>query len=267
MLKEIGMSILQDFEWEILSDIINQMNCIKGLDDVRLLFLQKLKKLIDYDFAEFSLGEVQHAHIKLVDPVVVSNFSKSFEDAFMKKYESRYGEMDYVRWIFSNYESVVYRESDLINEAVRKKAPFYIEYLEPHGLIYLAGISIVEKGGFVGGITFYNTQMKKDFSDRDLYILKQLLPHLEQRFQSIEEIEVHKHREQKKMQPYQLTARECEMLQHICRGLSNLEIAEKNSISVTTVKKHINNIFMKTGVKSRTQLITMFLDQNDRGES
>ena len=38
-------------------------------------------------------------------------------------------------------------------------------------------------------------------------------------------------------------------------GLSNREIAERYSISASTVKTHIENIFRKLGVNSRTQAI------------
>lgn len=258
------MSILKENEWEFLSDIINQINCAEGIDNVRLIFLQKVKKLINYDFAEFSLGEVYSStYLKLVDPVVVSDFPKSFEDEFMNKYEAYFGEIDYVKWIFSNYESAVYRESDLLKEDMRKNSPFYIDYLEPYGLVYLAGMSIIDKGCFMGAVTFYNTQMKNDFTDRDIYILKQLLPHLENRLKELDGLSVHKHTDQKIMKRYKLTDREYEILQLICKGFNNCEIADKASICVTTVKKHINNIFTKVGVKSRAQLIALFLDKRN----
>jgi LuxR family maltose regulon positive regulatory protein len=53
-----------------------------------------------------------------------------------------------------------------------------------------------------------------------------------------------------------LSGRELEILQLICVGCSNREIAAKLFISVNTVKRHNNNIFSKMGVNSRVQLIT-----------
>ena len=46
----------------------------------------------------------------------------------------------------------------------------------------------------------------------------------------------------------------------INKGLSNQEISDKVVISVSTVKKHIYNIYNKTGVSSRGQLISLFLE-------
>ena len=52
-----------------------------------------------------------------------------------------------------------------------------------------------------------------------------------------------------------LTERELEVLQLIVDGMSNREIAEKLIIGEGTVKTHINNIYSKLDVKSRTQAI------------
>jgi DNA-binding NarL/FixJ family response regulator len=52
-----------------------------------------------------------------------------------------------------------------------------------------------------------------------------------------------------------LTKREIEILINIFNGLKNAEIAEKLFISEITVKKHLQHIFEKIGVSSRTALI------------
>lgn len=53
---------------------------------------------------------------------------------------------------------------------------------------------------------------------------------------------------------YGLTKRELEIAHLIVEGKSNREIAELLFISETTVKKHISNIFEKTGVDKRENL-------------
>jgi LuxR family maltose regulon positive regulatory protein len=54
-----------------------------------------------------------------------------------------------------------------------------------------------------------------------------------------------------------LTAREVEVLKLIKTGCSNQEIAGQLVISITTVKRHISNIYGKLGVKSRTQALAI----------
>jgi LuxR family maltose regulon positive regulatory protein len=55
--------------------------------------------------------------------------------------------------------------------------------------------------------------------------------------------------------PDSLSEREAEVLHLIAEGLSNQEIAVRLVISITTVKTHVGNIFLKLGVTSRTQAI------------
>ena len=50
-----------------------------------------------------------------------------------------------------------------------------------------------------------------------------------------------------------LTQRETQVLRHIALGLSNKEIAQSLTISVETVKEHVQNILRKIAVSDRTQ--------------
>jgi len=60
---------------------------------------------------------------------------------------------------------------------------------------------------------------------------------------------------------FEFTKRELEIIELICQGDSNQEIADRLFISLRTVKAHIYNIFTKTGVKSRIQLANLFTIQ------
>jgi LuxR family maltose regulon positive regulatory protein len=53
-----------------------------------------------------------------------------------------------------------------------------------------------------------------------------------------------------------LTEREQEVLELVAKGLSNRQIAEVLYVTIGTVKKHLNNIFGKLYVESRTQAIS-----------
>lgn len=56
-----------------------------------------------------------------------------------------------------------------------------------------------------------------------------------------------------------LTEREKEVIELLCKGNSNSEIASALSISEGTVKFHVNNILSKLGVKDRTQAVILAL--------
>jgi two-component system, NarL family, response regulator LiaR len=52
-----------------------------------------------------------------------------------------------------------------------------------------------------------------------------------------------------------LSNREYEVLQLLAKGYSNTDIAENLFLSLSTVKTHVSNLFVKMNVKSRTQAI------------
>lgn len=56
---------------------------------------------------------------------------------------------------------------------------------------------------------------------------------------------------------FSLTGREVEVVEQLYQGLSNAQIAKNLTISEGTVKIHLEHIFRKAGVKSRTALIAM----------
>lgn len=57
------------------------------------------------------------------------------------------------------------------------------------------------------------------------------------------------------LEKLQLSRREWEVLQLICKGMSNKEIAGQLFLSLSTVKTHVSNILLKLDVKSRTKAI------------
>jgi two-component system, NarL family, nitrate/nitrite response regulator NarL len=57
--------------------------------------------------------------------------------------------------------------------------------------------------------------------------------------------------------PASLTRRECEIVDLIERGLSNMEIAEKLFIQVSTVKNHVHRILEKLDVGGRREAARM----------
>ncbi len=56
---------------------------------------------------------------------------------------------------------------------------------------------------------------------------------------------------------YKLSSREMELLHDITNGLSGKNIAEKNNITLNTVKSHMTHIYNKTGTNNRMELLKL----------
>ena len=62
-----------------------------------------------------------------------------------------------------------------------------------------------------------------------------------------------------------LTERERQVLQHVFEGLANKEIADRLQVSESSVKATLQQLFAKTGVRTRSQLVRTVLE-NYKGQ-
>ena len=53
----------------------------------------------------------------------------------------------------------------------------------------------------------------------------------------------------------ELSAREMEVVEALCQGMSNKEMAESMVVSTETIKSHVSTVISKLGVKDRTQAV------------
>lgn len=64
-----------------------------------------------------------------------------------------------------------------------------------------------------------------------------------------------------------LTVREVEVLDLIARGLSNLEIAERLSVSINSTKSCIRSAYRKIGVEKREHAVRWAIDRGYGAET
>lgn len=59
-----------------------------------------------------------------------------------------------------------------------------------------------------------------------------------------------------------LTEKEEEVMQLVCEGFTNTEIAEKLIVSTHTIKAHIESIFYKLHARNRAGAVFLYCKQN-----
>jgi DNA-binding NarL/FixJ family response regulator len=63
----------------------------------------------------------------------------------------------------------------------------------------------------------------------------------------------------------ELTAKQLSIWQDLAAGYSNLEIAERHSIAINTVKSHVREILERIQVRNRTEAARLFFEQQKAG--
>lgn len=86
----------------------------------------------------------------------------------------------------------------------------------------------------------------RDFTEREVLLLKLFRPHL---------MELHERQQQRLQERPDLTARQWEILSVVATGASNAQVARALAISRGTVRKHLENVFLRLEVTSRTEAV------------
>ena len=137
----------------------------------------------------------------------------------------------------------VLRLSDLMTRPQRRALEWHSLVWKPHGIDDALRQWLPAGPGRARSV--YLERSRKNYTDRDVMLFSLLRPHLirvQTNAESRSRLEGHNG----------LTAREADVLGWIAHGKKNNEIAELLFISPHTVRKHVENIFEKLDVRTRT---------------
>jgi DNA-binding CsgD family transcriptional regulator len=123
--------------------------------------------------------------------------------------------------------------------------------------------------GFLADRWIANAFWSFDFNKISLWVgilmLLCIFPALSMKHINLAENIKHKSDDRQITLPENLTPREKQVFKLLMTKLTNDEIQDKLSISKNTLKTHIRNIYAKSGVKSRYELILKYASQKSRG--
>lgn len=137
------------------------------------------------------------------------------------------------------------------NEISSDKQRFYANYfLHSHSYKDEMVMYLYENDLPIAAIGFLKKEGETHFTNRDLWILVYLKKTIENLYL------LNRHVGPIKLS--HITAREEELLHYVCMGYKNAEIARQLYVSENTVKKHLQNLYRKLQVTSRTQLASEY---------
>jgi DNA-binding CsgD family transcriptional regulator len=141
------------------------------------------------------------------------------------------------------------RWSDLLSRRRLQRLDIYAEVGRPLGLEHTLEVWILIPDGVAGGLAFDRSD--SDFSERDVCVLDTLRPHLVQLWRNAR---LHRPAADGSFTSAAgvLTPREREVLAWVARGKTNREIATVLYLAPGTVRKHLDNVYAKLDVGSRT---------------
>ena len=132
------------------------------------------------------------------------------------------------------------RLSDLIPSRAFRQTAAYAVAMRPFGVEYELKLWLPAPTGHTRCFCFARGP-GRDFGTRDVELLRLVRPHLARL----------RARWERGPRPAQLTARERDVLELVAQGLTNREVARRLFISPGTVRKHLEHVYEKLGVRTR----------------
>jgi len=220
--------------------------------------LADLKDQIRCDYISLTRpvsGRHAYSHLQAI-PAPSDDELKAFENVDPARWEHWWA----CRW---DCQSCTYPERTGDRRSVVKPSDFYsarqwhstgmyCDYHRPHGIEHELQVCLPEPAGLSAGpgrnVRLYLYRGPgPDFSERDRAVLTLLRPHLYQAYLDAERCRHPVRR---------LTPRQTELLRLVAAGHTNTQIARRLGVTEGTVRTHLENIYERLDVSSRTAAVT-----------
>ena len=260
------MFFVKEDECLLMNEIVLGLNADANESDkkLRLSFLSRIQDLIFCDQASFYLPDPQRDNI--TDPVSL-NIDRLYLDAYERYYRNIDEAMPYIHMTRPN----TYRYTDILNGKAKQLSETYNDFFKPMGACYSQGVNLVWNNHFLGLVVLFRGIGEQDFTDRDMFILRQFQGHLSHKLyrllvggQSKNHELLNKNVLREK---YHLSEREIEIVDLVLSGHHNRDISDKLFIELSTVKTHLKRIFVKLNISSRTQILSLLMEGRARSVS
>lgn len=242
------MNLITEKDYKNILEICFFIN--EYVDNYKIQVLEKISDQLGSGFDNLTFLEAQ-VNNRLGNSIGINSVKSS-----CKKYNLLFNDKD----IFLNNlkdthsQSKVKSIEDIMSFKDYEKTSYYNDFLKKENLYYELSIPLMHKSKLVGGIGIFREKSDKPFSNKDKEIFTILSRHLSLSYYNWLNLN-NKLKYNCLKEKYGLTKTEQNIIKLVECGMTNREIANKKNISFHTVKAHVEHIFTKMQVHSRTEMI------------
>ena len=248
--------VLTEQDVRDLLTVVERCDAAGDGDIFYLDVLAGLRRLIPCEDVTFQLMDVPEQRIRLLgvsDDGVEREESFGTEDEFTRMFWREFWNDDGCAGpVRTGDYATVLRHSDLWTERDYTNTPLGSMFTAM-GLRHQVIVPMTPQGGTDRRLVLFRGE-GSDFTERELLMLRLVRPHL---------AELHSRRDRELRGEPNLTPRQWEILRQVATGASNAQIGRTLGLSDATVRKHLENIFLRLHVLSRTEALARvnpFLD-------
>lgn len=161
---------------------------------------------------------------------------------------------------FADTADTVVCIDEQLSERDLLQSEYYCEFMKPLGHRHVADMFFRREGDIIAVLTMLRTEAEGAYSADELALLRKLQPFLEYTLNSVY-LPRRIQQRASAQERFGLTDREVDVLELIVAGANNKVIARELGLSLATVKTHIQHIFQKADVSSRTALSARVLGE------
>ncbi len=217
-----------------------------------------LPRLVGSELTTLSVCDLNSGHRSVVsNPAVVMGRRE------IEAFDRFFYDHPLVRAHGRNRSAVTMRISDIHSDGEFQSTPLFNEYYRPIGLHHVMAVPLHVDDRFLVGIVV--NRSRQGFSNRDRAVLELIRPHLSNLYRLGVAIDRARQAPAHGDKPNQLSAenltvREREVLDWLAAGKTNRDIAAILGGKPRTVEKHLEHIYEKLGVETRTAAVMRALD-------
>ncbi len=233
-----------------------------GADDFARRGVTRVPQLVPAELTTLSVCNLASGHRS-----VVSDQPGAIRAPELEAFDHFFYEHPLVREHGRNPAAVTKRVSDLMSTGAFRRSPLYNEYYRAIGIDHVMAVPIHVDQRFL--VSFVLNRSGRDFGDRERALLEVLRPHLANLYRlgvaADRAREAPAHADPAaQLAALPLTPREREVLDWVAAGKTNRDVAVILGARPRTVEKHLERIYEKLGVETRTAAVMRALGRRSR---